>query len=203
MGQKRSPCRRWNGVAAVFLEILPELSCFSAMRLMQNIVPGKLSPDLTGHIHRVRRYSAAGAYLLAFWKTAWFLLSRLFILIVGMDAFLFKFRACAKHAIGTSSFSDFWVCFVFLNQMLGVVHLKRFTLDRIAIFVFGGEDGIVDSKERSIILAWWAKLMQQIWWRHGPFHGLCIYITFSDMDMQSLLLSEDHSKKDSQFKNRV
>eukprot|EP00443_Scrippsiella_acuminata_P094568 CAMPEP_0115545706 /NCGR_PEP_ID=MMETSP0271-20121206/92742_1 /TAXON_ID=71861 /ORGANISM="Scrippsiella trochoidea, Strain CCMP3099" /LENGTH=128 /DNA_ID=CAMNT_0002979061 /DNA_START=263 /DNA_END=645 /DNA_ORIENTATION=+ len=102
------------------------------MRLMQNIVPGKLSPDLMGHILRVRRLSAEGNYKKATWKTIWFVMSRLFILIFGIDAFLFKFRACAKHAIHTSSFSDFVVCFLFLNQMLGVVHLtaRHFRLRR-------------------------------------------------------------------------
>jgi len=129
----------------------------------------------------------------------WFLLSRVLIVIVGMDAFLVKYRACAKYAIGTAKISDFVHCFLFLNQLLGVVHLNTFTTRRIATFVFGGEDRIVDRQEQNLLLAWGAKLFQKVWQRHGPARSLCIYITFSDMDMQKLLLSEDCNKKDQQL----
>mmetsp|Transcript_106585 Transcript_106585/g.340004 ORF Transcript_106585/g.340004 Transcript_106585/m.340004 type:complete len:149 (+) Transcript_106585:209-655(+) len=132
-------------------------------------------------------------------SSVWFLLSRVLIVIVGMDAFLVKYRACAKYAIGTAKISDFVHCFLFLNQLLGVVHLNTFTTRRIATFVFGGEDGIVDRQEQNLLLAWGAKLFQKVWQRHGPARSLCIYITFSDMDMQKLLLSEDCNKKDQQL----
>jgi len=193
----RTECRRWIAVTGLFAEVISELGCFSAMRLMQNIVPGKLSPDLMGHIWRLQREEDR------LWKavlsSAWFLLSRVLIVIVGMDAFLVKYRACATYAIGTAKISDFVHCFVFLNQLLGVVHLNTFTKRRIATFVFGGEDGIVDRQEQNLLLAWGAKLFQKVWQRHGLARSLCIYLTFSDMDMQKLLLSEDCNTKDQQL----
>merc|ERR1712134_208023 len=69
-----------------------------------------------------------------------YLLAVPFLLVIGFDAFLVKYRMASAYIEEDSvTFMSLLGAFVFLFQMLGVVNLNMFIKDRLFIFIFGGD----------------------------------------------------------------
>merc|ERR1712232_802144 len=79
---------------------------------------------------------------------------------------------------------------LFLNQMLGVVQLDRYTIARLEEFIFGGEDNDISPGEEAVMKAWTARLFETIWADHVPLRAFALSISFNDADFQRLMLNE-------------
>merc|ERR1711971_904788 len=133
----------YRAIVEVCWELLPELSMFSSLKLLQKIVPQQFSYDLNyiiwyddTLIHRVP-----------------FLISRPIILIIGFDCFLIKFRASVPFVnpdppSTTIDFGNVVGSIIFMNQVLAVVQITKTLKWRLYRFVFAGENGILEPDKR-------------------------------------------------------
>merc|ERR1712008_57654 len=120
-----------------------------------------------------------------------FVLFRILYFVFGFDAFIVKFRA-ATDWLSTVSLMSFLKITIFLNQTLGIVQVERITLQRLLLFIFGGEDNVVSPGEHRLMLAYVARLFERIWSDplSSHFKAFVVSMTFRDDDLQRLMLNE-------------
>jgi len=188
----RSEFGRWLATAQFFLISMPELKFFSAMRLLRHLLPYMIVQECKAMIQELkdRRMEGEGIPRLVL-EIVLFVLFRLLIFIFGFDAFIVKFRTATAWA-STVSFLSFLKITIFLNQTLGIVQVERITLQRLMLFIFGGEDNIVSPGEDRLMLAYVARLFQTIWSDplSSRFKAFVVSMTFRDDDLQRLMLNE-------------
>merc|ERR1712187_124189 len=105
--------------------------------------------------------------------------------------FLLKQRVVSAAA-SESQFSmrNFLMCGQFLVQVLGVVQLSLFVRHRLFIFIFGGEDGILQQEEIQRMNVWNALLAKRRY-RDLSFPKFIVaMLSFSEEDFQKLVLNE-------------
>eukprot|EP00415_Alexandrium_ostenfeldii_P000392 UN0392 len=183
--------QRWAAMARVFREELPTLQAFSAMRTLQYVTPGVLTPEVQALVARLRRSKARG--FRKFLRFARFIGLRLLFLFFGAQAFLVKFRLAAHDLSEASeSLRSLFPIFLFLNQMLGIVQLNLYTNDRLFRFIFGGTDNYVDKSERRRMRVWNAAFQKAAWdkFHDTPGRFLALSLTFSDVDFQRMVLDD-------------
>jgi len=111
-------------------------------------------------------------------------------LVIGCDAFLVKFRR-AQAGIDKPELShDIYYGCILLYQILGIVNMKICMRERLFVFIFGGEDGIIDSREQNHLETWLALMTRQIVKEHGAVKGAVVLLGLDDKDYQSLMLDE-------------
>jgi len=188
----RSEFGRWLATARLFLISLPELKYFSAMRLMQHLLPYMIVQEFKAMIQDLkdRRMEGERAPRIVL-EVVLFVLFRILIFIFGFDAFIVKFRTATEWA-STVSLLSFLKITIFLNQTLGIVQVERITLQRLLLFIFGGEDNIVSPGEDRLMLAYVARLFERIWSDplSSRFNAFVVSMTFRDDDLQRLMLNE-------------
>lgn len=179
---------RWHAVAKLFLEQIPLLMVFSGMKLLSAVTPQVLIPALTEKVQfALRQPSCKGVPSLAV-----FLVSRVVYFIIGFDVFLVKFHATVYGEKGKDPL-EFWTAIpflVFLNQMLGVVQLGSFVRWRLMLFIFGGEDGVMQDDENALQMTFHALLAQRIFSAFPGPRGVALLLTYSDKDFQKLVLND-------------
>lgn len=169
--------RRWHSVSHFFWDELPSISTFSGLRLLGVVTPQMLLPAISAEFKGFRRRRRPRMHL------ACFILERVAAAIIGFDTFLVKFRSvCVAESV--------LVFVAFLNQVLGVVPVQRFTQHRLYIFIFGGEDGVLNSREEAVLQTWQAMLAQRMWRSYSCLRFLVMMLTFGDYDFQRLVLNE-------------
>jgi len=191
---------RWLRVSWIFWEYLPQLTCFSAMRLLYFVTPTVMSTQAYVIVylvqHRYQLSQNAQEKLRATWPLVKYVCLLAFALIVGLDSFLVKYRMAAQFINQESiDFHCFVGTVIFLTQVLGVVNLNWFVRERLFIFIFGGEDGNLDSDEYARISVWNAILSQKIYKEFGPFKGTIVMLGFDDYDFQSLVLDDSNKHR--------
>jgi len=182
---------RWNAIARVFREELPPLQAFSAMRTLQYITPGVLTPEVQAQLARLQRGKARPLRKVV--KLAWFIGLRLLYLFFGAEAFLVKFRLAAQELrLASESLRSLIPIFMFLNQMLGIVQLNLYTNDRLFRFIFGGVDNFVDKSERRRMRVWNTSFEKAAWdtFQDTPWRFLALSLTFNDVDFQKMVLDD-------------
>lgn len=182
---------RWDAIARVFRGELPTLQAFSAMRTLQYVTPGVLTPQVQALVARLQR--SRSRPFKKFWRFSLFIGLRLLYLFFGAEAFLVKFRIAAHELSEASeSLRSFVPIFMFLNQMLGIVQLNLYTNDRLFRFIFGGVDNYVDRSERRRMRVWNASFQKAAWdiFKSAPGRYLALSLTFSDVDFQRMVLDE-------------
>mmetsp|Transcript_94431 Transcript_94431/g.182107 ORF Transcript_94431/g.182107 Transcript_94431/m.182107 type:complete len:345 (-) Transcript_94431:144-1178(-) len=192
----RSGFGRWFATARFFLGDLPELKYFSAMRLLQHLLPYVLMQESQALLQDFKdRYNKGEKMPRMILEALSFVAIRLVVLVFGFDAFIVKFRAASEWA-SVACFMSFIKTAAFLNQTVGIVQIERITMQRVMIFVFGGVDSIINGEECRVMQAYLARLFEKIWtspsssWRQA----LVVSLSFQDQDFQSLMLNE--RKKD-------
>lgn len=192
--------KRWMRVSQIFWDYIPQLTCFSAMRLLYFVTPTVVSTQAYVIVYLVQhRYNLAqnGWHKLrAVMPLVKYIALLAFAILVGLDSFLVKYRM-AERFINQEKidFHGFLGTVIFLTQVLGVVNLNWFVRERLFIFIFGGEDGNLDSDENARIAVWNAILAKKIYTEFGPLRGTIVMLGFDDYDFQSLVL-DDANKKD-------
>lgn len=176
--------KRWFYIAGVFFDTVPSLQSFSAMRLLYYIVP----QVATQHIFNILFYTESHKLP---WLV-WFIVSRAFCLLVGLDCFLIKYRGVESAIVNQPKLEiqNLMNAAIFLNQVLGVVQLSWAVRDRLYRFVFGGEDGVMTHSEVVRRDIWEAKVAQGIWKTYPCWKAFSIMMTWSDDDFQVLILRD-------------
>merc|ERR1712151_477234 len=97
------------------------------------------------------------------------------------------------HSSTTSVYQGAFRMIVFLNQMVGIVSLRRLLLSRVRAFAFGGCDGIVSVEEQYLLNVYLAILQHKIWTSTAlsNFQKVTVMVQFDDRDLQELLVEED------------
>jgi len=176
--------RRWRAVVQICWYRLPEMSYFSAMKLLQYITPQQASYDL----NYILWYDFSVSGLL------WFIVSRSLCLIVGLDCFLIRVRESLKF-IATADLTVHNVvgAIMLLNQILGVVQIGNTVKLRLYRFVFGGDDGIFTRREKIRQYIWEAMAMRMIFKKYDTKKAFALALSFCDDDFQMLMLTETAS----------
>lgn len=186
----------WNGVRAVVLDAhgkwlscahffwnnLPDLSIFSAIKILQFVSPQQASYDLN-HILW---------YDFSYLKLVFFFISRPLMLCAGLDCFLVKVRVAKIYIMGVPepNFSCVMGAILLLNQILGVVQINKTIKKRLYRFVFGGEDGILTDVEKVRMETWEAMVTQRIFKMYSPLKATAMMMSWCDDDFQMLALNE-------------
>lgn len=180
---------RWSAVDKLFWDHIPDLSYFSAMQLLNYITPAVLSQEIFFVLFYTTELRTP--------KLIWILVSRPICLIIGLDAFLIKYRSAREGIVSDElTFEHFMDAVVFLNQVLGVVQLRWAVKKRLFRFVFGGEDGVMTERETIRMDIWNAMVAQHIFKRYRCDKALAIMLTWSDDDFQMLVLNEEETLED-------
>lgn len=185
---------RWSAASFLLWHVLPALQSFSAMRLLHRISPAVLVADIEdlgekcGALVRER----AGP-LRALGSIFYFLIARIMVLVIGFDAFILKLGAAAAHLQpGVPPLLAIGKLGLFLHQVMGIVQVQRFTLARLMLFIFGGEDAKMEPHENATLKVWMALLAKRMWqsFPGRPDRSISVMLTFDDVDFQRLVFSE-------------
>lgn len=192
--------KRWYCVQALFWELMPTLSTYSAMKLLKEIVPSFFIANITEKMYNLqhaksKRQWAVGFIFWLLWVVACF--------IIGFDTFLMKLRIVSIYASKDEAHKGFLEVVTdvllpvlqFLLQCLGVVQLGPFIQKRLFTFIFGGEDGIMQPNEVEVMETWEALLAKRIWRENNCMKFVAVMTSFSSEDFQSLVLNEDAELK--------
>jgi len=185
-------------VTRIFFHGLPQISSYSGMKLLHFLQPWVLSKDICSILYN----EPAGE---RWWRVPQFIIFRLLFFVVGFDLFCVRFRATWKSVSVTDEELTFWVfvnCVLFVKQVLGIVQVDVLVRERLLLFIFAGEDSVLNSEERSTMMVWHAMVAEEIWIEctaksnmFGPFKFLMIMMSWSDEDVQKLVLEckDDHA----------
>merc|ERR1719277_1989123 len=84
--------------------------------------------------------------------------------LIGLEAFMIKFSNTASNVrLATDEFSALLASAAFLNQVLGIINVQRFSHQRLFLFIFGGEDGFLSQSEEQVAITWLGMLAQRMW----------------------------------------
>uniref|UniRef100_A0A7S1LNE2 Uncharacterized protein n=1 Tax=Alexandrium catenella TaxID=2925 RepID=A0A7S1LNE2_ALECA len=169
---------RWFSAEAVWWSLIPDLYTYSAMRLLHYVSPQVLVADFS----IVSKSETA-------WKSV-FVFHRLACFVIGFDAFLLKCRECREFLAGDLTLGDLGALLIFLKQVLGIVQLGMFVRDRLFIFIFAGEDGIMQMGEASKKKVWNAMLVREIFRTFSLDKAMVVLLSFDDSDFQKLVLND-------------
>lgn len=179
---------KWRSVSVFFWKTVPQVSTFSAMRLLHFVTPSVIIADVI-KFWQYSRTRWRGRPGLVICKWLQFLVTRLLCLVIGFDAYLLKLQIAQASFVDRDGRKLMDLC-VFLFQVMGIVQLDLFMRKRLFIFIFGGEDGIMNHREKARKDVWNAMLARAIWREHTCGHFFAIMLTFSDFDFQRLVLNE-------------
>eukprot|EP00927_Polykrikos_kofoidii_P062983 TRINITY_DN5779_c0_g1_i1.p1 TRINITY_DN5779_c0_g1~~TRINITY_DN5779_c0_g1_i1.p1 ORF type:complete len:488 (+),score=101.38 TRINITY_DN5779_c0_g1_i1:84-1547(+) len=187
---------RWTLVSDIGWVCLPQLSSFSAMRLLYYVTPSVVGTQayvcaffVSQHLEEAQNMKDRIRAVLPLFR---YVLQTFFYLVVGFDAFLVKYRMAADYIEREEfNFASALGAFIFLFQILGVVNLSWFVRERLFIFIFGGEDGNVDREEKARWDCWNALMAKKIYDHFGFFKGSIVLLGFDDYDFQMLVLDDD------------
>eukprot|EP00929_Paragymnodinium_shiwhaense_P119412 TRINITY_DN91308_c0_g1_i1.p1 TRINITY_DN91308_c0_g1~~TRINITY_DN91308_c0_g1_i1.p1 ORF type:complete len:344 (-),score=90.20 TRINITY_DN91308_c0_g1_i1:270-1301(-) len=179
---------RWNSVVYICWYLLPELSTYSAIKLLQFVTPQQLSYNLT----HILMYAPPAQKK---WQLLVFLLTTPVILIIGLDCFLIKVRL-ANNFIQSEEGTLKVVLgsIILLTQILGVVQLSKTIKNRLYRFVFAGEDGIMTEEEQVRQDVWEAMVCQRMFEMYTREQAVALMLSWNDNDFQMMALNEDESK---------
>lgn len=203
-----SGCALWHGVADLFWDIIPELSVFSAMKSLNFVSPQVLVPDLTQKVQRALA-SDSNHRLAETCRLLVFVCGRFLHFFVGFEAFMIKFvHASQEVSTANSELAALFVSVAFLNQMLGVINVHKFSRRRLFVFIFGGEDSFLSEHEERVAATWLGMLAEKMW--EAAEHRvprlawfLAVALSYGDSDFQKLVLNEEAKRKKNMKNNSV
>lgn len=190
---------KWIAFSRFMFSAWPQFANVTAIKLLYYVQITILIQALTKVIKQVFSGSWNGCGSLL-----WFLFNRSFILIMGMDTFLYKAQVLAirfsdfengnpSNEVAETMIQD---AIVFILQVLGVVQLGRYARRRIFMFMFAGEDGQISEKELATKTIWEAQFSQWVWNQLSFLQAISCYLSFSDYDFQKLVLDNKAADTD-------
>jgi hypothetical protein len=186
---------RWFHIQHLFWDMLPMLSCYSAMKLLGRVVPAIVFEELKEQ--KVRLADAEGVdKMIAYLGVVTWVLGMASSFIVGFDTLLMKLRILSVTVhLPYFTLSVLPACIQFMVQVLGIVQLGPFVRKRLFLFIFGGEDAILQDEEIELMEVWSSLLCRHMYYE-APFHHFVILmLSWSDEDFQRLVINEDEKEK--------
>lgn len=189
---------RWSMAMTLFWETIPELTSFSAMRLLHFATPSVVIADLFIFMEYSKARGKHDGRFTQIRLWVQFVLGKLACLVLGIDAFLFKVRIAYRN-IHKQDIQWFGLLSVamFIVQVLGIVQLSMFVRGRIFLFIFGGEDSVMEPHEQALQNVWQAMLVRRIWYTFSWHQSIAVLLTFNEDDFQKLVLNERNEVKHS------
>ena len=116
---------KWSNAYVFWWEVLPELTSFSAMRLLHFATPSVVFSDLYAFAAYTSTRAAKDGYATVARLWVLFMSKKLVCLVLGIDAFLFKVRVAYRniHQEKLGMWSMLSVS-MFIVQVLGIVQLS-------------------------------------------------------------------------------
>lgn len=184
---------KWDATQRLFLELIPELSGYSAMRLLHFVHPYVLLDDLFKW-YMDSRYRWVGLQdgNLAALKLVNLLLLRTLCIFVGVDVFIIKCRQnIALYMMGELSGVKLLGVLLFVMQVLGIVQVNYVLRQRLFSFIFAGEDSVLQPRETAIQTVWSGMLTRQVFKCENLswIKSITLLLTFSNEDFQMLVLN--------------
>jgi len=188
--------RRWHAVSYFFWVVVQEAYSLSAMRLLYFVTPTVVLTQFSAQVQGVitRKCSRWG------WPLVRFCTTRSLAGLIGVEAFLIKFRETSiayEHGNWWKwEWQRLWedpfvITLIFLNQVLGAVQVHWFIRERILIFMFGGVDGIFEDKEKNLALTFHAMLAKKMWDTFSCIRFTALALSYGDYDFQYLVLIDE------------
>jgi len=182
------------------------LSTFSALKLFALVHPCLIWRDFDEHLAKPFFGQSRGGRT---FQTVYFLGTRFLAVLVGVCAFGVKVAFVCVHLFEPVKndlhpfISLVWrwsYLFALLIQTMGALIMEKVLLLRVQNFIAGGMDSKVSAEGyvmREVYMARVAQVLYQEHWMKGRrFEFLVLLLTFSDMDLQHLLLDEDEEKRE-------
>lgn len=191
--------RKWYAIQRMCWDILPTLSVYSAMRLLNAIVPAVITATSKEYVGLLREeYNKSEGWRSHKETKAWlvgqlfaFGITLIFSTIVGFDTFLMKLRVVSAAADRKQANLHALACTMqFLVQLIGVVRLGTLVRRRLFIFIFGGEDAVLQEHEIVLMDTWNSLLAKRMFKELGFYEFIAVILTFTDEDFQSLVFNE-------------
>mmetsp|Transcript_88051 Transcript_88051/g.284296 ORF Transcript_88051/g.284296 Transcript_88051/m.284296 type:complete len:411 (+) Transcript_88051:321-1553(+) len=178
---------KWFAAARLFWQIIPQLASYSSMRLLHHVAPTVFLTTVSTFASETQTMSLA-VFIRKLVELTGF---HAFCLFVGFDSFLVKIRS-AYSAINDErlTFHNLYGALVFMVQVLGVIRLGTFVQNRLFVFIFAGEDSVMQPREKAKQHVWNALLARQIWRTFPAPKYFAIMLSFDDSDFQKLVLNE-------------
>merc|ERR1711920_283535 len=92
---------RWTYISEICWNYVPQLSAFSAMRLLYYVTPSVLATQAYILFYlvkiRLRNSRTRLQKLIVVWPVLHYIVTRVMALILGVDAFLVKFRMASNY----------------------------------------------------------------------------------------------------------
>lgn len=182
---------KWQATAHLAWFTLPDLSCFSAIKVLQFVTPQQLMYDLNYIIWYEPKVTQKLKLIMFAVRTplAW---------MIGLDSFLIKVRL-AKDMIEDKqcTMKDMMGVIILLNQILGVVPIAKTIRNRLYRFVFAGEDGMMTEKESIRQDVWEAKIAERIFREYTYWPQACaLLLSWCDDDFQMMCLNDEEDQED-------
>mmetsp|Transcript_34894 Transcript_34894/g.100478 ORF Transcript_34894/g.100478 Transcript_34894/m.100478 type:complete len:814 (-) Transcript_34894:45-2486(-) len=184
--------KKWISVYELYWEKLPKLSTYSLMGYLGPITPSVLLSEFESEMSKLFYDGSLTAHNLG--VLVRFVLKRVIFAIIGFDAFLVKFRISAAY-VDTTNFGWWEVMGAanFVMQLLGIVKTGILIQRRLFVFMFAGEDCVLDPQDVIQMKAYNALLAQKIWKStRNWFHFNVVMLSFDDLDFQKLVLNTHH-----------
>jgi len=196
--------KRWYHVQHIFWNILPMLSVYSAMKLLNAIVPTVMITAFYDRLYAIQQSRSKAVPILSM---VWWVITVIISFQIGFDTALMKLRvvghAAAADIAGLTVpqviTKIIFPVFQFLVQILGVVQLGPFVRARLYLFIFGGEDSTLQEEEIEIMETWNALLAKRIWRENTFLQFIAVMASFGDEDFQSLVLNENAEVKEAEI----
>lgn len=88
-----------------------------------------------------------------------------------------------------------WIAFLaFANQIAGLVPLNQVQKETILFFIFTGADAELDVEEEAAMYQFNGQLTRKLYQKFGAIRGFLLASTFSDKDLQKVVIRETHEK---------
>eukprot|EP00747_Dinoflagellata_sp_TGD_P188830 gnl/TRDRNA2_/TRDRNA2_48356_c0_seq1.p1 gnl/TRDRNA2_/TRDRNA2_48356_c0~~gnl/TRDRNA2_/TRDRNA2_48356_c0_seq1.p1 ORF type:complete len:389 (+),score=48.70 gnl/TRDRNA2_/TRDRNA2_48356_c0_seq1:84-1250(+) len=198
--------RLWHQMYSVCCILIPKMTNFSAMNAVQHLNPQILFSDLALHMVQVEEGHSPLRVL------SCFILWRLSFGVLGFVAFSIKFCVVHHHLrllvsaqeYGMNALlSEVVLLFGFINQAFGITRVSTVETTRLFLFIFGGEDaamqaGELDRQETYLACIThfvFTKLYLDECPRKRRFKRMVAMLSFTHLDIQSLVLDEDESRE--------
>lgn len=180
---------RWYACYKLFRYYLPKLQTFSALGVLQYVMPAFIGANLSDLMSSCERKKYSKGQIVM--HLIIFVLVHIVFFFFGFEAFLVKLGNIypaleAKH----DEIPSLIAVFGFLNQLLGVVPLQVFINERLFKFVFGGPENFMGEKEERRMRVWEAGLQFKAYEKAGknvPKY-IAAALTFNDVDFQHCVL---------------
>lgn len=199
--------RIWHQLYETCTQKIRRMTNYSAMQSLSILNPQTMRSKLLLELTKVEE-GASKPFVLAR-----FIFMVLLWITFGLFAFLSKFTLLAtqlqvsEQKLRAGSSSQFWVIselrhiLGFLNQVCGITLVWAVEERRLFLFIFGGEDSKMQAGELDRQFAYLASvtkhLCEELWVCESAcsrkFKRAVALLTFSDLDVQALILDEDES----------